>query len=250
VDVPSNWWQTFFSGLAVDCWVQAVTAEQTQREADFIREVLQVEPPAKLLDVPCGAGRHSLVLAARGFQMTAVDFSSSFLEIGRVQATETQLSIDWQQREMRDLPGAGIFDGAFCFGNSFGVYDDAGNAAFLQAVAQVLKPGARFLIDYPVVAESIMPQFQERSWYPVGNMFYLREGSFDHVHGRLQTDCTFVRNGAIEKKQVSLRVYTYSELCRLLGEAGFGAIEGFGSLKREPFRFKSPGLYLMATKQC
>jgi hypothetical protein len=46
----------------------------------------------------------------------------------------------------------------------------------------------------------------------------------------------------------SQRVYTYGELSRLLGDAGFGDIEGLGSLAEEPFRLGSPRLYLSATK--
>jgi SAM-dependent methyltransferase len=45
------------------------------------------------------------------------------------------------------------FDGAFCFGNSFGYLPDVDNARFLHAVAVALEPGARFVIDYPAVAE-------------------------------------------------------------------------------------------------
>jgi hypothetical protein len=44
---------------------------------------------------------------------------------------------------MRDLLWRSRFDGAFCFGNSFGYLDDEGNAAFLRAVAAALVVRAR-----------------------------------------------------------------------------------------------------------
>ena len=50
----------------VEWWLRAMTEEQTRQEADFIQEMLQVATPARLLDVPCGGGRHSLDLANRG----------------------------------------------------------------------------------------------------------------------------------------------------------------------------------------
>ena len=61
---------------------------------------------------------------------------------------------------MRDLPWTAEFDGAFCFGNSFGYLDDEANADFLKAVSQTLKPGCRFIVDAPAVAECILPNFQ------------------------------------------------------------------------------------------
>src|SRR3954452_7525693 len=129
MDVPKEWWRTFFTGAAVEGWLQATPEEQTQGEADFILKMLQVPPPARLLDVPCGGGRHSLALAARGYRMTGVDLSSDFLAAARAQAAANS-AVTWEQRDMRDLPWPEAFDGAFSFGNSFGYADEAGNAAF------------------------------------------------------------------------------------------------------------------------
>ena len=137
-----GWWHQFFTGLAVDVWLNATTTEQTQHEADFIAESLDVAAPAKILDVPCGGGRHSIVLASRGYAMTAVDRSAEFLTAARSQSAGLPSKIDWQERDMRDLPWPETFAGAFCFGNSFGYLDEDGNAAFLKSVATALKPGA------------------------------------------------------------------------------------------------------------
>jgi SAM-dependent methyltransferase len=88
--VSSNWWQTFFSGLIVDSWLQMIGEGQTKVEAEFLQRELGVSPPAKILDVPCGGGRHSLALAAAGYQMTGVDISPDFLKAAR--ATAANLS--------------------------------------------------------------------------------------------------------------------------------------------------------------
>ena len=49
---PVDWWRTFFSGVAMESWLKATTAEQTRQEANFLVESLRVAPPARLLDVP------------------------------------------------------------------------------------------------------------------------------------------------------------------------------------------------------
>ena len=63
---------------------------------------------------------------------------------------------------MRDLPWRARFDGAFCLGNSFGYLDDEGNAAFLRAVAAALKPGARFVLETPMVLENLLGHIKDR----------------------------------------------------------------------------------------
>ena len=60
-------------------WLQAIPQEHTLAEASFIQEMLGLPVPSKVLDVPCGAGRHSLALAAAGYQMTGVaSFQQNF----------------------------------------------------------------------------------------------------------------------------------------------------------------------------
>lgn len=150
---------------------------------------------------------------------------------------------------MRDLPWRNEFDGAFCFGNSFGYLDDDGNADFLKAVYTILKPGSGLVLDAASVAEAILPKFQERSEVQVGDILFKEENRYDHLGGRLNTDYTFVRDGRVEKRFGSHRIYTYRELCQLLETAGFVILEAYGSLGQEPFKLGSAGLFFVAAKK-
>jgi SAM-dependent methyltransferase len=245
---PSDWWRTFFSGMVVESWLKATTAEQTRQEANFIRESLRVPPPARLLDVPCGGGRHCHALAEDGYEMTGVDLSAESLEAANVPSAERSRTIAWEHREMRDLPWPEAFDGAYSLGNSFGYLDDDGNAAFLEAVAGALKPGARFILDTGYVAESLLPVLQERAWHPIGDMIMLAHRRYDPVEGRLHVEYTFIRDGAMDKRSMSARIHTCREVCRLLEEAGFCDLQAYGSLAKEPFRLGSNRLLMVATK--
>jgi SAM-dependent methyltransferase len=218
MNVQSNWWETFFTGVAVDLWVQAVPEEHTKREADRVEKLLAVGPGAEVLDVPCGAGRLALVLAERGYRMTGVDWSSEFLRHARANGSH---QIQWEQRDMRDLPWPGRFDAAFCYGNSFGYLDDEGNHAFLRAVRQTLKKGARFVLETPMVLENLLSHIQPRPWWRAGNMYLLVENQYDPASGRLDIEYTFARNGGTEVRRGSHRAYPYRELVGLLESSGF-----------------------------
>src|SRR5437868_3191629 len=125
------WWQTCFSGLTLDALRVMYSEAQTQAEADFIVQVLSPKPAARIADVPCGGGRLSLALAARGFDLTGVDLTADLVKEATQAAQERGLRAAFHQRDMRDLPWEAEFDHAFCFGNSFGYFDEPGNAAFL-----------------------------------------------------------------------------------------------------------------------
>jgi SAM-dependent methyltransferase len=219
VNAESPWWETFFSGVAVDMWLQAVTPEHTQAEADRLERLLGVPHGARILDVPCGGGRLSLALSARGYRMTGVDLSAEFLK--HAHAIDPARDVTWERRDMRDLPWPGQFDAAFCLGNSFGYLDDEGNQAYLEAVRRALKAGGRFVLETPMVLENLLGHLQPRPWWKAGDVYLLVENRYDAASSRLEIDYTFVRDGRVETRRGSHRAYAYRDLMELLETSGF-----------------------------
>ena len=241
--------EQFFSGVFVECWRNVMPEKVTEQEADFLEQQLRLTPGALVLDVPCGAGRHSCALAARGYQLTGVDLSSTCLREARDLAAKKGVSLTWEHRDMSDLPWNQSFDAAFAMGNSFGYSDDDHAARFLGSVANALKPGGRFVLDYPAVAEALLPTYQERLWLPIGDTLFLREGRYNHLAGRIEMDYILVHDGKVEKKPWTQRVYTYLQICELLTAAGFVDPQGYASPTLEPFKLGSRGLLLVATRK-
>jgi SAM-dependent methyltransferase len=245
MDVEKHWWKEFFSGKALDLWRAVTTAEQTRAEADFLVSALRITPGSSVLNVPCGGGR--LELALRGFRATGVEYSEEFIQKAREKSRERSLAVNWRQLDMRELSGLEPFDGAFCFGNSFGYLDDEENFDFLRAVAKVLKPGARFALDTTCL-ELVLRVFEQRSWFEAGGLLMLERNEYDLLQSRMNTEYTFVGGGETERKRGSQRYYAYAELCGLLKGAGFTNLHGFGSLNRDPVTFESSRVILVGEK--
>jgi SAM-dependent methyltransferase len=246
---PDEWWRSFFSGLAVETWTRANTDAQTRAEVDLLLRILNSPARARILDVPCGQGRHAVELAGRGLEVTGVDLSSEMLDLARAQALRKGVRIECAERDMRNLPWPSRFDGACCFGNSFGYMDDAGNQQFLAAVARALKPGGRFVIEAgAAAAEVVLPTFQERRWFDYGDVLFLLRNRYDHVQGVIETEFTFVTDEKVERRMGYQRIYSYREIRGLCLRAGFGQVEGISGLGGEPFRLGSARLLLVATK--
>jgi SAM-dependent methyltransferase len=246
--MQKNWWENFFHGVALDFWRAVVSDEQTRAEADFIQKQLQLSAGARVLDVPCGNGRLSIELARRGFQLTGVDIAREFIDEAKAKSRAEDIRTDFQERDMRDLPWAGEFDGAFCFGNSFGYLDDQGNADFLEAVSNALKPGARFVIDMGAIAECLLPAFQEHRSMEVGGITLVADSRYDHAQGRMFTEYSFVRDGQTDTRLSSQRVYTYHELTGLLGAAGLEPVSAYSSLTEDSFKLGVHRLLLISEK--
>ncbi len=246
--IDPRWYEQFFAGVVVEMWQSAVPPEQTRREVDFLEQALQLQKGQHLLDVPCGFGRHSIEFADRGYHVTGVDVSTEMIDEAWRASDAANLDIAWHNADMRNLGWEAAFDGAICYGNSFGYLDRAGTRAFLSAVAGALRPGARFALDYGMAAECILPRFTERQWAPVEGMLFLEENRYHAVESCLETTYTFVREGNIESRTGWHWVYTAAEVQDLLHQAGLHTKFLYRSIEGESFELGCPLMIVVAEK--
>lgn len=217
-------------------WRGAVTPEQTTREANFLKEHLQLQPGMSVLDVPCGNGRHAIQLARHGIRMTGVDISAGFIEEARGSAPE----IEWVQGDMRRLPWRERFDSAYCWGNSFGYFDYDNCQRFLEAVAWVLKPGGRFILESGAVSESILPALQPERKLRIGDLDFFSRNTYDAVDSRMDITYTFTRGPEREVKPIHQWVHSAAEIRRMLRRNGLELLTVFGDLEGAPYALGSP----------
>jgi SAM-dependent methyltransferase len=248
VKAPADWYARFFSGLAVEFWRAVVPETATVEEAAFLWKHLKLARGSRVLDVPCGHGRLSIPLAARGCAVTAVDISGEFLRAAEQGARAAGVSVAFRRSDMRALPRKPSFDAAFCMGNSFGYLDDAGNAAFLAAVARALVPGGRFVLDFGQAAEAIFPRMEAHLEAEIGGFRFAEETRYDIPAARIENLYTISKDGRKEEKLASQRVYLASDVQRMLEKAGFVILETFGSSSGDPFALAAQRLLIVAKK--
>jgi SAM-dependent methyltransferase len=247
--MDTDWYRHFFHGVALDFWREAVSPEQTLSEVAFLEQCLAGSSAARLLDVPCGNGRHTLALSQRGHRLSAVDLAEEFIREAKDRASGAGLDVEFRLGDMRQLAWESEFDGVFCFGNSFGYLDHSGTRAFLAAVARALKPGGRFVLESGAVAEALLPSLKTRSWYQAGDIHLLIANRYDALAGRLDTEYTFIAAGKLETRSGSQQVYRVAEIRRLLAEVGLEVRALYQSTDRKPFELGSPRLILVAQKE-
>lgn len=242
-----DWQLEFFRGVALDLWRRAMTPQQTAAEIDFLAKTFGVNAPARILDVPCGNGRHSIGLARRGHRVTGVDLSQEF--IAEAESSSRPLPVSWICADMRQLPWSEEFDGAFCFGNSFGYLSPEEAPQFLLAISRTLKRGSRFVLETGMAAESILPNLQPVRWYKVDDIYMLSANKYHAREARLDIEYTFIRDGQVDVRPSSSYVLTVNQICRMHSDVGLDVTELLGSVAGEAYGLNSGRLISVAVKR-
>lgn len=102
----------------------------------------------KILDLACGEGHNTRLLAKKGATVAGVDFSARLIELAREKETKERLGITYYKSDaadMKDVP-SNHFDLVVCFMAFQDIenYEDA-----LSEVARVLKENGMFIFSIP-----------------------------------------------------------------------------------------------------
>lgn len=158
-----------FSKTWFDTFLAPGTAAPVHRELGFIGEQLPVEAFPRLLDVPCGIGRHAAPLAEMGYRVLGIDRDAAAIDQARRASSPGASYRVLDLAELDSLPAA-AFDGVLCLWQSFGYGDARENREVLCSMARRLRPGGRLLLDvYNADALHALPgqSIEKRGWRTV-----------------------------------------------------------------------------------
>ncbi len=235
-EVP--WWAERYSRLlAVDRAFGGEVDGLAEEQTDFVERLVALRPGERILDLGCGAGRHSVLLAERGYRVVGLDLSADLLAAARAawqRRHPDEAGPTWVQADMRQPGLDGSFEACIAMDHSFGVFDDdADHLEVLGAVSERMSTGA------PLVLELMNPYFwahhADTLHYPPGALaadaHIVRSYRFDADRGRIEDHVTVFRaTGAAEVLPVqSLRAWTPTEIRALVSAAGFVDVKVYGS---------------------
>ena len=206
-------------------------------EVENLLDLLDLEEGARVLDMPCGPGRHAIELARRGMEVTGIDLTKAYIEEARALADDQGVEAEFDVGDMREFRREAHFDVVLNLFSSFGYFDDpADDRVVLDVMRESLKPGGRVVFEM-VSKESLLKNFNRRAWHEFDDDALLLE------ERTLSEDCSSIENrwmvvdadGERTEFELSHRIFCASELRRLLESCGFEHVEVYGGLDGRAF---------------
>lgn len=226
------------------------TPEGARAEVARLVDLLGLPVGARVLDVPCGQGRHAHLLAEAGYDVDAVDYSADLLEIARKRGTGPNLR--YTRGDMRKLPARwkNRLDVVLNLFTSFGFFaHPADDARVIAEFSRVLAPGGR-LVWHGGSRDGVMARFLPRDWWSASdNTLFAQEREFDPLSGILSVTSTWRRGKQEGVRRHGVRLYTATRLAEICADAGLVVEEAFDGFTERPLRRTSTEMMLVARKE-
>jgi len=206
---------------------------QASLEVDFLLKRLNEAgfDPHTILDLCCGAGRHSIELAKRGVSVWGVDISEKYVEIARQEARQEGVEdslkfLTGDMREVTTLFHREKFDGVINMFTAFGFYDRETNRDVLRQCGKLVKEEGFFLLDI-VNRDWLIRNFQERDFQETPYGLILQKRRLNPRDSRMYNEWTFLEEEdddhlrVVKRVNVDHRVWSLHELIDLFQETGW-----------------------------
>ena len=229
---------------------------QYEKRAAFLQKLLAKStiPVQTVLDLACGTGTMTCLLAEAGYEMIGVDISEDMLsEAAGKTVSPGKIPPIYLQQSMEELDLYGTVEAAVCCLDSINYLTDArALKRTLQRLHLFVAPGGVFLFDVntPCKLRSLDGQvfLDERE-----DLYCVWRAEFD----RRSRICTygmdiFERQGALWRRSLEEhyeKAWEVEELKRFLTEAGFGRIRTWGDCRLRAPRQDEQRIYFSCIRE-
>lgn len=241
----TQWWEPFYDDLLAKVLLEQRSELELEQSVDFLTEVLELAPGARVFDQCCGIGQLALAFAERGHDVAAVDQATSYIGRAREEAGARRLRVELDVADAFEFVPARRCDGAYNWWTSYGYAPThEQNAKMLVRAFESLRPGGRFALDipnFPGLFRGFLPQVVTRRDTPDGEIVLVRESELDLKAGLLRKLWTyFLPDGRRVEHPSALRIELPSEVAATFGRVGFEDVVLYGGIKGEPLTLDSP----------
>lgn len=202
----------------------------TKGEVDFLEQEFGFNKNAKILDVGCGTGRHSIELAKRGYKPEGFDLSENQLAKARENAAKANVEIKFFQADARTLNFKEKYDYAImmCEGSFPLMETDEMNFEILSNLYKSVKPGGKIIFT---TLNGLFPLFHSVKDFINDNSFcQSSNNTFDLMTFRDYSNYTFKDDGGVEHTlSCNERYYVPSEITWMLKSLGFKNVNIYGA---------------------
>ena len=245
--MKSDWFKDWFNTSEYLNVYKHRNEEDAEFHIQLILDNVPLDPEAEILDMACGAGRHSIILARKKINVTGVDLSENLLSVAKQTAENENLKINFIQSDIRNFKTQKKFDLVLNLFTSLGYFEtDEENFSVLKKAYDFLKPNRFFVLDYFNV-EFLKKNLVELSKDKIGNEEIIQKRKIEN--GRVVKQISILANGKKRNYEESVKMYSDTELIDELRKIGFEIVKTFGDFLGSKFnKLESERLILICKK--
>lgn len=225
--------QTWFSSWFDTPYYHILYKDRNDHEAqlfmDNLTQHLNLPEKAKVLDLACGKGRHSIYLNQLGYEVLGADLSENSIAEASKNSNE---SLEFKVHDMRESFDQ-KFDAIFNLFTSFGYFDnDEDDLKTLKAIQNSLNEYGFATIDFmnvPYVLENLVP---EEIKTVDGIDFYLKRYLKD---GHIYKEIKFEDQGQAYLFTEKVKALTLPDFESMMEQAGIYLLEIYGDYKLKKY---------------
>ncbi len=226
---PEKWYASWFDSPYYHILYKDRDYEEAQLFMDNITQYLNLPEDAKVLDLACGKGRHSIYLNKLGYNVTGADLSENSIEAASKHENE---HLHFVVHDMR-MPLNEKYDAIFNLFTSFGYFDNEGdNVKTLRAIHESLTETGFAVIDFMNVNQVLKNLIPEESKTVDGIDFKLKRYESE---GYIYKEISFEDNGEQYNFTEKVRALTLQDFEQMMEEAGIYLLDIFGNYKLQKF---------------
>lgn len=246
----TDWWATYFDAHYLLEYQPLFSVVRDREAVSRLIDLLALPTGARILDVPCGQGRHAHLLAEAGFDVDGLDYSRHLIALAKQRGVGPALR--YRRGDMRRLPDAwtGRFDAVVNLFTSFGFFaDPADDARVVREFARVLVPGGT-LVWHGGSRDGVMARFLGRDWWRADDGTMVgHERSFDPLAGVLTIRTSWEGASGSGAREHRIRLYTATRLAELCLDAGLVVEQACDGFRDRPLSRRSGEMLLVARKR-
>ncbi len=244
MDKSKNWFASWFDSPHYHILYKNRDYKEAEYFLQKLTDYLKPKSTDKILDLACGAGRHSIFLNKLGLNVTGVDLSKNSIETAKEFEND---NLNFAVHDMREVYQENEFDYVFNMFTSFGYFEsNEENIKMLRSVEKTLKPGGTFVLDFFNAHQVVRDLVKQETKEIEGVEFQL---SRELIDGQIIKHINFTDENKTFSFQEKVQAIDLTQFETLFSHTGLKIIATFGDYSLEKFNpEQSERLILIAQK--